>query len=71
MLITSLTPLNMDEKILNLLRGKKTYLLAATVALVVFLELAGLVDPALAMQLKVLLGAGGAAALRAGINKAQ
>ena len=51
------------------LQGKKTYLAAGAIAIVVFCWQVGWFSTELATTLLGLLGAGGLAALRAGINK--
>lgn len=54
---------------MRFLEGKKTYISAALVAALVFGHITGLVDDKAYSVLLPLLGAGGVAALRAGINK--
>lgn len=52
-----------------LFMGYKTYLCAIGIALTAAAEHLGLIDPATATTLKTLFGAGGLAALRAGVSK--
>lgn len=54
--------------LLEFFEGKKTYLVAFSVAVVLFLKLSNLIDEATANTVLVLLGAGGLAALRAGVS---
>lgn len=55
--------------ILSLLAGKKTYLCALALGVVTVAESLGYVDSATARTLQGLVGAGGLAALRAGVKK--
>lgn len=59
----------MINDLLKKLEGKKTYISAALIAVIVFLWFSKLINDELAAQLLTLLGAGGIAALRAGISK--
>lgn len=59
----------MFSKLVKVLQGRKTYLVALAVAVVVFLQAIGAVSSELAQTLYGLLGAGGLATLRAGITK--
>ncbi len=51
------------------LQGKKTYIVAALVAAATFAHSVGWIDDTLFQALLGLLGAGGLAALRAGVTK--
>ena len=59
----------MAKKVLSWHQGKKTYLCALAAAVAVFLEMLGYIDAELLGLLLPLLGAGGLASLRAGLNK--
>lgn len=54
---------------MNFLIGKKTYLIAGALALVTFARVMGWLDDAAYQMICGLLGAGGLAALRAGVTK--
>lgn len=54
---------------MDILKGRKTYLIAAAVAVVVFARMAGLIDEGVYQVVLGLLGAGGLATLRAGMSK--
>jgi len=58
-------------KILEYLKGKKTYLCALAIAIIVFLQQIGVIDEETMKTLLTLFGAGGIAALRAGIKKSE
>lgn len=51
------------------LQGKKTYILAAALGLATFARVMGWLDDSLYQTILGLLGAGGLAALRAGVTK--
>lgn len=59
------------EAILNLLSGKKTYLVSGVGILIVGLWLFGVVEQAMAEKLLTLVGLSGAITLRAAITKTQ
>tara|TARA_Y100000296_G_scaffold44840_1_gene51427 strand:- start:901 stop:1110 length:210 start_codon:yes stop_codon:yes gene_type:complete len=54
-------------KFMEFLKGKKTYLLAFTAAVIVGLQLAGYIDKELANELLKLIGAGSLVTLRLGV----
>ena len=54
-------------KLMEFLKGKKTYLLAFTAAVIVGLQLAGYIDKELANELLKLIGAGSLVTLRLGV----
>ena len=54
---------------MNFLTGKKTYLIAGAVALATFAHIMGWLDDGVYQMICGLLGAGGLAALRAGVTK--
>ena len=56
-------------EVIEYLKGKKTYIIAGLIAVVTFLQYAELIDAETAAMLFGLLGAGGAASLRAGVKK--
>lgn len=58
-------------KLIEFLKGKKTYIVAFLIALVVFAQQLGWINAELATVLFGLLGAGGLATLRAGVAKAE
>ena len=55
-------------KVIEWLKGKKTYLVAAGIGIVVALQQAQVIDPELAGTILTFMGAGGLAALRAGMK---
>lgn len=57
------------EKLLNLLEGKRTYIVAGVVAVVVFLHQAGFIDQQAYETLLGLFGAAGLATLRLSLKK--
>ena len=52
---------------MDVLKGKKTYAVAAAAAGVTFLQTAGIIDGLVAQQIYALLGSLGLATLRAGV----
>ena len=56
------------NKYFSLLKGRRTYIVAVLLGLVVIAESLGYLDAETAFTLKGLLGAGGLAALRAGVK---
>lgn len=56
------------EKLMAFLKGKKSYLVAAAVAVATFAHHAGLIDTQTYQLIVGLLGAGAVATLRAGIK---
>ena len=56
------------NKYFSLLKGRRTYIVAVLLGLVVIAESLGYLDAEMAFTLKGLLGAGGLAALRAGVK---
>lgn len=56
-------------KIVDFLKGKKTYLFSALIALVVFAQQMAWIDAEMSAVLLGLFGAGGLASLRAGVAK--
>jgi hypothetical protein len=52
-----------------MLAGKKTYIVGFLIAVVTFVHQMGWIEPGVYQTIMGLLGAGGLAALRAGVNK--
>lgn len=57
--------------ILKLLKGKKTYLVAASMAIMVFLQQSNIIDAETAKMIYGILGALGLGTLRSGVNNAK
>lgn len=58
----------MVQRVLSFLEGKKTYIAAIAIGAVVALQHLGMLDAGTAQTLLGLLGAGGLAALRSGVE---
>ena len=54
---------------MEMLKGKKTYIIAVLVGVVAALEAAAIIDSSVAENLYAALGAGGLATLRMGVGK--
>jgi hypothetical protein len=61
--------MNLITDVLDRLDGYKTYIVCTLVIVIEVLKYYGILEVAVANSLEVLLGAGGLAALRAGVKK--
>lgn len=57
------------QKLIELLKGKKTYIVAAVMAIATFVHLMGWIDAPTLAKVEVFLASIGLATLRAGITK--